>query len=183
MSLSVSRDRVLCSPCFTQREWMHCFLRRYFINYRMVTSEMGLPPQIQSMKWKSSMCFTLAYLVFIYLTVNSTVFHCEWKPHFQLTWKSEGALGSWTTPGCVPWAFWGNVILFLPQVKETKGDHFPHVLWCLVNSTSTTGPVDIWDCISHCDLTGPQIKGITLKESFGCHHYTTEIVLAKYGSN
>lgn len=138
---------------------------------------------IQSMKRKSSMCFALAYLVFIYLTVNSSVFHCEWKPHFQLTWESEGAWGVGPPLGVCLEHFEGMSLLFLAQVKETKEDHFPHVLRCLVNSKSTTGPVDIWDCISHCDLTGPQIKGITLKESFGCHHYTTEIVLAKYGSN
>lgn len=117
---------------------------------------------IQSMKWKSSMCFTLACLVFIYLTVNSTVFHCEWKPHFQLTLESTMGWGVGPPLGVFLERSEGmSYFSFLPSPGKKKPlenprETIPHVLWCLVNSKSTTGhmwtfgiafPIVIWQVL------------------------------------
>lgn len=45
---------------------------------------------IQGMKWRSLMCFTLACLTFIFLTVNSAVIDCRRKPQCFSSLRSQG---------------------------------------------------------------------------------------------
>lgn len=119
---------------------------------------------IQRVKWKRLMCFTLACLTFIYVTVNSAVFYWERNPQCFSSLRSWGKRR--TTTAVHSLSVLGTVTPFLPRVKETFGECpgeavFPRVLWYLVSSEHTTGcvpwtfgiavPTVIWLVLSQMD--------------------------------
>lgn len=133
------------------------------------------------------MCFTLACLMFLYLTVNSAVFYCESKPQCFSSlrrWDKR-----WSTTMVHSLSVLGKWHTYLPRVKETLGKClketiFLQVLWCVVNSNSTgrvlwtfgiAVPILVWSVLNQMD----HFEGKLLLSPL----YHWDKVLAKCGSN
>lgn len=113
----------------------------------MITSKMGATSSdIQTMKWRCLMYFTLACLTVFHLTVNSAIFYCERKP------QCLSSLRNWGKRSTTTMVHFLNVLgechTFPSQSKRNLREIlreaiFPQVLWCLVKRKNTTGHV-LW---------------------------------------
>ena len=160
---SVPLSRVLGPLFHTNGNECTGFFCLLFVCFLMITSEMGLPPQLFKL-WNGGAWCVSHWLVWhsYFLLLIQQYLIVEENPSVSAHSgvRVRGGPPLW----CVPWVYWGNVTHFLPRVKEIsrkclRKTNFPQVLWCLVHSKNTTGHVLWRDCSSHCDLIGPQSSG------------------------